>query len=76
MPKYTVNHDYRSVDNGRPFVFTAGTVVELDSDRAAWVNRDSPGTLEDAGHTCDVCGETFKSARALGGHKSAHRDDG
>lgn len=46
MPRYTVAHAYRAVDNGLvlgPWV--EGDVVVLDPDRAAWVNRDSPGTL-------------------------------
>lgn len=47
MPRYTVQHRYFAVDNGRSVgPFEPGSTVELEEDRAAWVNRDSPGTLE------------------------------
>lgn len=46
MPRYLVNHGYRSFSDGRQFgPFTAGETVELDSAEADWVNRDSPGCL-------------------------------
>jgi hypothetical protein len=41
-----VARDYRAVDNGVVFgPWVEGDVVEVDDDRAAWMNRDSPGTL-------------------------------
>lgn len=43
---YRVEHRYHAVDNGAhvgPWV--GGELVDLDEERAAWVNRDSPGTL-------------------------------
>ena len=46
MPRYTVAHRYFAVDNGQAVgPFEPGSTVELDTDRAEWVNRDSPGTL-------------------------------
>ena len=43
MTKYRVLHDYRS----SALQFNAGDVVELIPALADWVNRDSPGTLEE-----------------------------
>ena len=46
MPRYTVQHRYFAIDNGQPFgTYEPGTTVDLDEDRAEWINRDSPGTL-------------------------------
>ncbi len=46
MPRYLVNHAYRSFSDGRQFgPFTAGETVELGEAEAEWVNRDSPGCL-------------------------------
>jgi hypothetical protein len=42
MKRYIIKHDYQS-HRGR---FTAGQVVELDDEFAAWLNRDSRGVLE------------------------------
>jgi len=44
MARYLVKHKYRSSAYG-PWV--AGDHVELDPGQAAWVNHDSPGTLEE-----------------------------
>lgn len=55
MPRYLVNHNYRSFSDGRAYgPFEAGQTVELVETDAEWVNRDSPGCLspeadEDAG---------------------------
>lgn len=51
MAKFTVTRDYRCVYDsprgGRQQVaLTAGSTVDLDDDLAAFVSRDSPGTLE------------------------------
>ena len=46
MPRYVVQHRYSSVDSGVVIgPFAAGDEVELDVERAEWVNRDSPGAL-------------------------------
>ncbi|PXY21128.1 hypothetical protein [Prauserella muralis] len=46
MPRYAVQHRYLAVDNGQQIgPFESGTAVELELDRAEWVNRDSPGAL-------------------------------
>lgn len=42
MARYEVQHNYRSNDYGP---YYKGAHVELQSDEAAWVNKDSPGTL-------------------------------
>jgi hypothetical protein len=49
LPKYTVNHAYRSFSDGVQYgPYEAGTVVELAETHAEWVNRDSPGCLTEA----------------------------
>lgn len=49
MPKYTVNHAYRSFRDGVQYgPYEPGTVVELTDTDAEWVNRDSPGCLTEA----------------------------
>lgn len=46
MPRYRVNHSYRSFSDGRQFgPYEAGQTVELEDTDAEWVNRDSPGCL-------------------------------
>ena len=42
MPRYIVQHDYKS----HVAHHSAGQVVELDADQAAWFNRDSKGVLK------------------------------
>lgn len=47
MPRFAVQRRYFAVDNGQPIgPFAEGTEVELEQDRAEWINRDSPGCLE------------------------------
>lgn len=41
MPRYLVAHRYFS----NLGTFAEGTEVEVDEHLAAWINRDSPGTL-------------------------------
>ena len=43
MPRYEVLQDYRSGAHGP---WEKGSRVELDTEDAAWVNRDSAGTLK------------------------------
>lgn len=46
MAEYKVNQSYRARRDGQEFgPYDAGTTVELDDHDAAWVERDSPGTL-------------------------------
>lgn len=40
--EYRVTQNYKSAEVGP---FTAGQVLEIDDDMAAWVNHDAPGTL-------------------------------
>jgi hypothetical protein len=48
MAQYRVNHRYASFRDGRGFgPFDPDTVIELDEADAEWINRDSPGTLDD-----------------------------
>lgn len=48
--RFSVLHDYESAgwrtDEEQPIVLYAGETVELDPAAAAWINRDSPGTLQ------------------------------
>lgn len=48
MGTYRATRNYSSNHNGRFFAFSEGDQTEVDDDVAAWVNRDSPGTLEPA----------------------------
>jgi hypothetical protein len=43
MPRYEVLQDYRSGGHGP---WEQGSKIELDAEEAAWVNRDSSGTLK------------------------------
>ena len=44
--RYLVEHDYRAYSDGQWVgPWRAGDVVQIDAGVAAWVNRDSPGTL-------------------------------
>jgi hypothetical protein len=43
--KYTVQHNYSSFFMDKKIVLEAGQVVEFKPAVAAWINRDSPGTL-------------------------------
>ena len=46
MPRYRVGHSYSSRCDGVTYgPWAQGEEVELDVTAAAWVNRDSPGTL-------------------------------
>lgn len=46
MDRYTVQHSYRAWRDGRLYgPWLDGETVELSAEDAAWVNRDSPGTL-------------------------------
>lgn len=49
MGTYTATRKYASNHNGRHFAFSEGDKTEVDDDVAAWVNRDSPGTLKPVG---------------------------
>ena len=42
MPRYIVQHDYKS----HVAHHSAGQVVEMDADLGDWFNRDSPGVLK------------------------------
>jgi hypothetical protein len=44
MPKYKVQHDYRS---GTAGPFFKGETVSLDAELAEWINRDCKGTLKE-----------------------------
>ena len=44
MPRYIVQHDYKS----HVAHHSAGQVVEMDADLGDWFNRDSPGVLKEA----------------------------
>jgi hypothetical protein len=46
--RYAVMHRYSSADYGP---WDEGTTIELDGASAAWVNRDSPGTLAEVDET-------------------------
>jgi hypothetical protein len=43
--EFTVGHDYSSVRDGETYAWKKGDRVEVDTELADWVNRDSPGTL-------------------------------
>ncbi len=46
MTRFKVNHHYGSNNNGQQYgPWRVGTVVDVADDEAAWINRDSPGTL-------------------------------
>jgi hypothetical protein len=61
MPQYyTVGWDYRSSLG----VLTAGSVVELEDDFAALVNRDSPGILDPVNDEKKATVEAAKQALA------------
>lgn len=46
MPRHHVHQRYQSYRDGVQYgPWPAGQVVDLDDEQAAWVNRDSPGTL-------------------------------
>lgn len=46
MPRYTVQHRYSARRDGQTLgPWVEGDETELTGDEAAWVNRDSPGTL-------------------------------
>lgn len=45
--RYRVTQHYMAYSDGQQWgPWSPGDEVELDDDRAAWVNRDAPGTLE------------------------------
>lgn len=47
MLRYRVLRDYRARgQDGNIVVLPAGTTANFSEEHAAWVNRDSPGTLE------------------------------
>lgn len=46
MGAYRLTGHYFAVDNGERFgPWEEGEVVDLEPDRAEWINRDSPGVL-------------------------------
>lgn len=50
MGRYVVNHTYRSYRDGQAYgPWSVGSEMELSAEDAAWVNRDSPGTLTPVG---------------------------
>lgn len=44
--KYEVLKAYAAKVDNEPYTLTAGSVVDLTDDFAAWLNRDSPGTVK------------------------------
>lgn len=46
MPQFKATRRYRVIYGEKVLVFAKGDVVELDEATAAWVERDSPGTLQ------------------------------
>lgn len=47
MPRYVVQHSYHSSADGQQWgPWEEGQEIELDEDRAEWVERDSAGTLK------------------------------
>lgn len=64
MGAYRVGHNYRT----RDLLYEEGSVVEVDDELAAWVNRDSEGTL--------VPVEDKPAAKPKAGIKKAEGDDG
>lgn len=50
MTDRLVLRDYNTprLNGGGPATWVAGDVADLTEDDAAWVNRDAPGTLDDA----------------------------
>lgn len=73
MPRYNVNHGYRSYSDGRQFgPFVAGETVELDEREAEWVERDSPGCLTPVDGD-DVQGDDDAPAQPNRQHKPAKK---
>lgn len=58
MGRYKVNHRYAAYTtafgDGEQIGLEEGAEVELDEERAEWINRDSPGTLTAAKATVDI----------------------
>ena len=48
MPKFTVTRVYAAFRDGTHYgPYTPGEELELDQELADWMNRDSPGLLEE-----------------------------
>jgi len=47
MKNYRVVRDYRAHYREEDIVLVEGATVTLDEETAAWVERDSPGTLRE-----------------------------
>jgi hypothetical protein len=43
--RYRVKRDYRAFYGDEAVALVKGSEVEMDEDMAAWIMRDSPGTL-------------------------------
>ncbi|KAL0914603.1 hypothetical protein M5K25_014965 [Dendrobium thyrsiflorum] len=48
-------------------------MLSRDTDSSAAINLRSPFLPPNLDHKCSVCGKTFPSYHALGGHKASHR---
>lgn len=79
--KYTVTRNYCT----QTLAYDEGSTVEVDDEVAAWVNRDSPGTLVPArkstpepspeAHVCEECGFEAASRAGLSAHARVHQDE-
>ena len=48
MPKYRVHHVYAAYRDGVHYgPYTPGEEIEIEQELADWMNRDSPGVLEE-----------------------------